>query len=164
MKPPATDSLYGRIRGILASVRSSVARSVNTTHVVANWLIGQAIVEKQQEGKGRADYGERLLTSLARRLGKDYGSGFSVSALQYMRALYLTYPKLLDKQHAVRVELPPAGCELEKIQHSPRVESSGHSVEAKAGIAVRGQRLIIPVSDSPRRESWRPGQLHANLS
>jgi hypothetical protein len=46
--------LYERIRQILESARSSVARTVNTTQVVANWLIGREIVEEEQRGKRRA--------------------------------------------------------------------------------------------------------------
>ena len=57
MKTPATDTLYSRIRDILESARSGVARSVNTTQVVANWLIGQEIVEEEQRGRARAGYG-----------------------------------------------------------------------------------------------------------
>jgi hypothetical protein len=53
-------ALYERIRGILETARTNVARSVNTTQVVANWLIGREIVEEEQRGKKRADYGERL--------------------------------------------------------------------------------------------------------
>ena len=52
-----TPRLYGRIRSILESARASVARTVNTTQVVANWLIGREIVEDQQQGKKRAGYG-----------------------------------------------------------------------------------------------------------
>jgi hypothetical protein len=81
MKQKKREPLYARIRDILESAKSSAARSVNTAQVVANWLIGREIVEEEQRGKGRADYGERLLASLSRRLEKQYGGGFSVSAL-----------------------------------------------------------------------------------
>ncbi|MBM4278146.1 MAG: DUF1016 domain-containing protein [Deltaproteobacteria bacterium] len=49
--------LYKRIRQILETARSAVVRSVNTTQVVANWLIGRKIVEEEQKGKKRAGYG-----------------------------------------------------------------------------------------------------------
>ncbi len=45
-------SLYERIRQILESARTNVSRTVNTTQVVANWLIGREIVEEEQQGKG----------------------------------------------------------------------------------------------------------------
>jgi hypothetical protein len=89
---------YARIRTIPES-----ARSVNTAQVAANWLIGREIVKEERRGKGRAGYGERLLAGLAQRLKRDYGNGFSVSTLQYMRSFYTTYPSILTNQHALRV-------------------------------------------------------------
>lgn len=56
----ATPNLYGRIRDILESARAGVARSVNTTQVMANWLIGREIVEEEQAGKRRPVYGAEL--------------------------------------------------------------------------------------------------------
>ena len=64
----STPRLYNRIRKILESARASVARSVNTTQVVAYWLIGREIVEEEQQGRRRARYGERLLSELADKL------------------------------------------------------------------------------------------------
>ncbi len=63
-----TPRLYDRIRKILETARASVARSVNTTQVVAYWLIGREIVEEDQQGRKRARYGERLLSELADKL------------------------------------------------------------------------------------------------
>ncbi|HEX9663570.1 MAG TPA: DUF1016 N-terminal domain-containing protein, partial [Candidatus Binatia bacterium] len=54
MAPRKSDSIYNRIRQILESARTNVARSVNTTQVVAYWLIGREIVEEQQRGQKRA--------------------------------------------------------------------------------------------------------------
>ncbi len=80
--------VYERIREILESAKASVARSVNTTQVMANWLIGREIAEQEQRGKKRADYGEQLLRDLAevenqglalirRRLGVDLQLAFA---------------------------------------------------------------------------------------
>lgn len=52
-------SLYNRIRMILESARSGVLRTVNTTQVIANWLVGREIVEEEQHGKRRASYGKK---------------------------------------------------------------------------------------------------------
>ena len=49
---PKAPPLYARIRQILESARTSAARSVNTTQVMANWLIGREIVEEEQKGEG----------------------------------------------------------------------------------------------------------------
>ena len=101
-------------------VRTQAARSVNTAHVCANWLIGQQIVEAEQGGAKRAAYGKALLKALSEQLSAEYGAGFSVSALQYMRSFFLGYPQLLAKQHAVRVVL-----DVRQIQHAVRGESPG---------------------------------------
>ena len=102
--------------------RANIARSVNTTQVVANWLIGREIVEEEQKGQDRAEYGEELLKGLSRQLGGEYGRGFSVSALQYMRAFFHCYPTLLEKQHAPRVE-SQFEVSATKISHAARRKS-----------------------------------------
>jgi predicted nuclease of restriction endonuclease-like (RecB) superfamily len=157
-------SLYARIRGILESARSTVARSVNTTQVVANWLIGQEIVEEEQRGEDRANYGEQLLTNLSRRLRKDLGGGFSVSALKYIRAFYLSYPSLLKKQYAMHVELPMLESKSNEIRREARGLLPGSAVPPGKSHAARGQLGFANISDPAYRESWRPGQLHASFS
>ena len=119
------DALLAAIRQIWESARFQAAQSVNSALVQANWLIGKQIIEAEQGGKSRAAYSRRLLKTLSETLEKEYGSGFSVSALQYMRAFYLGYPALLGIQHAPRVELGIRR-EAEK-QHAVRVESSAGS-------------------------------------
>ena len=74
-------SFYERIRRILESARSSVARTVNTTQVIANWMIGREIVEEVQKGKRRAEYAQQLLADLSARLTAEYGRGYSVDNL-----------------------------------------------------------------------------------
>ncbi len=93
--------LYERVRAILDEGRSRVARSVNTEMVRAYWLIGQAIVQQEQRGQERADYGARLIESLAARLKADKLKGFSVRNLYWMREFHEKFPIL----HAVRAEL-----------------------------------------------------------
>jgi DUF1016 N-terminal domain len=105
MASQKTTSIYNRIWQILESARASGARSVNTTQVVAYWLIGLEIVEEQQRGKRRADYGARLLIELS--FQADFGKGFSVNNLEHFRDFYLTYPRLIasGNPHALRVKL-----------------------------------------------------------
>ena len=116
MKP-----LYQRIRQILESARTNIARSVNTTQVVANWLVGREIVEEEQNGKARAIYGDRLLEDLSKRLTRDFGSGYSMQNIRYIRQLYQIYPMLIGTskiRHAVRGEM-----ELVEKGHALRSQS-----------------------------------------
>ena len=99
--------LYERIRQIMELAQTSVARTVNTTQVVANWLIGREIVEEEQKGRRRADYGEQILKDLSTQLTRDFGAGYSIQNLRFIRQLYLTYPALLDDpkiRYALRSE------------------------------------------------------------
>ena len=93
--------VYKRIRDIIEQARDNVARVVNTEMVLAYWHIGREIVEEEQKGKSRAEYGKRLIESLAMRLATDFGKGFDGRNLFYMRQFYLSYPKL----NALRSEL-----------------------------------------------------------
>lgn len=71
--------------------RERVLKSVNHEQVVASWNIGRLIVEKEQEGQLRAGYGQKLLTQLSERLNFEFGRGFSLTNLKYMRQFYQTY-------------------------------------------------------------------------
>jgi predicted nuclease of restriction endonuclease-like (RecB) superfamily len=101
------DGIYERIRGILESAKVRVARTVNTTQVMANWLIGQEIVEEEQRGRKRAEYGRQLVAELSKRLTSGLGKGYSVTNLEHFRDFYITYPELLAERipHAARGEL-----------------------------------------------------------
>jgi predicted nuclease of restriction endonuclease-like (RecB) superfamily len=148
--------VYERIRQILESARTSAARTVNTTQVVANWLIGREIVEEEQRGKRRAGYGEELLKDLSNRLTKDCEKGWSVRNLEYCRNFYVEYPVLIDiqKSNAVRsiFTITPMG-----NSHIPNAVRSISKSAASEGLArEKGY--------GPRSQSWQPGQLHPNLS
>jgi predicted nuclease of restriction endonuclease-like (RecB) superfamily len=72
--------------------QAQAVRSVNESIVETNWEIGQYIVEYEQKGKRKAEYGKALLENLARDLTLLHGRGFSRSNLSYMRLFYLHYP------------------------------------------------------------------------
>ncbi len=95
------ESTYQKISDVLKQARASAWQAVNSAMITAYWEIGKVIVEKEQEGKERAQYGENLLKHLSERLIKDFGEGFGVTNLKYMRAFYRTYPI----RHALRDEL-----------------------------------------------------------
>jgi hypothetical protein len=62
-----------------------VLKSVNHEQVIAYWNIGKNIVEQEQLKESRADYGKALLENLSRRLNQEFGKGFAVTNLKYMR-------------------------------------------------------------------------------
>ena len=82
------------IRKIIARARERAVRSVNHELTVAYWHIGQRLVEEEQEGKERAEYGKRLVTEISAHLTSEFGSGFSPQNLWFMRQFYLSFPIL----------------------------------------------------------------------
>ncbi|MDV3860843.1 hypothetical protein CMT56_13580 [Elizabethkingia anophelis] len=86
-------SLINEIGSLLQKGREQATQSVNTILVQTYWLVGKHIVEFEQGGKEKAEYGSFLFEQLSKDLTKLYGKGFSRSNLLYMRKLYLTFPK-----------------------------------------------------------------------
>jgi len=132
--------LYDRIRAILASARANVARSVNSTQVVSNWLIGREIVEEEQHGKSKAAYGEQVLGELSVVLQSEFGKGYSATNLRWFRQFYLQYPELVENHHAPR----------------DRFEAVARQSDLGADEAA--------IWNSVRTESWHPGMLNPNVS
>lgn len=79
--PKNPDALFDRVVSILEQARTNVIRSVNSNIVHAYWLIGREIVQGLQDGEVRAEYGQKLLSELSKRLKQHYGNGFSVPNL-----------------------------------------------------------------------------------
>ncbi len=85
--------LIRNIANVLAVSRQRAAKAVNAELLKAYWRIGKYVVEYEQDGSRRAQYGEKMLRSLARDLTRECGKGFSYSNLKNMRLLYVRYPK-----------------------------------------------------------------------
>jgi hypothetical protein len=84
--------LLEQISCIYTQGRVRAVQAVNAHLIETYWQVGQHIVEFEQGGNIRADYGKALICSLATDLGLRHGKGFSRSNLVYMRLLYLRYP------------------------------------------------------------------------
>ena len=104
MSEAAPVSLVDDVRGILRQARGKAYAAVNTTMVEAYWRIGQRIVEEEQGGSARADYGSHLIRNLARALGEEFGKGISVANLKNFRLFYLTFPDA-GKLYSLRSQL-----------------------------------------------------------
>ena len=84
---------YKQAIDLLHSARQQAVRQVNLVMVHTYFEIGRMIVEEEQEGKGRAEYGKQLLSGLSKALTNEFGKGFSVDNLENMRRFYLAYGK-----------------------------------------------------------------------
>jgi predicted nuclease of restriction endonuclease-like (RecB) superfamily len=86
-----TTTFFEDIRGLIVTARDTVARGINLVQVHTNFEIGRRIVKQEQQGKGRAAYGQEVIRALAAKLTTEFGKGFSASNLAYMRSFYLAY-------------------------------------------------------------------------
>ena len=86
------EDIYSEIKETLLLSRNQAYSAVNFAMVQAYWQIGRIIVEHEQNGNVRADYGKAILQELSSRLTKDFGKGFSVRTLQQMKKFYVTFP------------------------------------------------------------------------
>ena len=118
-KNPLVTELYdGLLQGVvrlLEEARKTSARSVNAIMTATNWEIGRRIVEREQEGRRRAGYGEALIERLACDLTARFRRGFSQSNLKKMREFYLAWPirQTLSDESRARTF---GGVKLEKSQ------------------------------------------------
>lgn len=94
LNQPVSRDFYGNVRTILEQARQSAYRAVNFAMVMAYWEVGRLIVEEEQQGKDRAEYGKALIMELSKRLTKDFGKGFSEQSLWNFRQFYLIFSKL----------------------------------------------------------------------
>jgi hypothetical protein len=90
--PVNYDNLLDRVANILVEARTKVVREINKAQVLAYWEIGKEIVEFEQKGMVRAEYGEELIVSLTKDMTERFGKGFSERNLRNMRAFYLNFP------------------------------------------------------------------------
>ena len=101
---PGKNSFFEDVRHILAEARRLSYAVINFVMVEAYWKIGRRIVEEEQAGSERAEYGSYLIRELSRQLGDEFGKGFSVANLKNFKQFYLTFPDH-EKSYAVRSQL-----------------------------------------------------------
>ena len=129
----AIKGVIAEIKTVLESARTSVARQVNSELLNTYWNVGRIITEYEQASPERADYGKQTLKELSKILTTEFGKGFSVSNIQFMRRFYQTY----QIQQTVSVKLSWSHyCELMTI--SDEDKRSFYEKEAvNAGWSVR---------------------------
>lgn len=96
---------YSRISEVLKSARNKIVQAVNTTMVETYFEIGRLIVEEEQSGKERAEYGKKILKDLSVKLTKEFGKGFSEDNLSNMRKFYFTYQPQISETLSRKSEI-----------------------------------------------------------
>ena len=86
------DDLYTEIKKTLLASRRQAYAAINFVMVKSYWDIGRIIVEHEQSGSLRSEYGKHTLQELSERLTKEFGKGFTVRTLQQMKKFYVLFP------------------------------------------------------------------------
>jgi predicted nuclease of restriction endonuclease-like (RecB) superfamily len=149
------DGLLGEVVVLLETARRTAARAVNAVMTATYWEIGRRIVEVEQRGGGRADYGEALLKRLSSDLTARFGRGFSDRSLYKMRLFYLCH-----------CEISPALSAKSDTEISPTLsaKSVGRSVLIQQTPSVesgRGKAPTPSAESSPEKSQTPSGKLPA---
>lgn len=101
MDAASRHNFYRSVVELLRAARAKAHRTVNAAMVEAYWNVGRMIVEEEQRGRERAEYGVALIKNLSRRLTEEFGAGFDERELRRMRQFYRVFPN----RGALRPEL-----------------------------------------------------------
>ncbi|HAJ78232.1 MAG TPA: DUF1016 domain-containing protein, partial [Fibrobacteres bacterium] len=134
-----TASFFKEIRDLVLSARATVSRGVDLVQVHTCFEIGKRIVQEEQQGKIRADYGKQILKELSAKLCAEFGRGFSEDSLTNMRKFYLVFK---DRQ--------PISETLSRKSKSVRNQLITKTSKEKSETASR----IFPEASSPFCLSW----------
>lgn len=158
--------LVNDLRSIVSKARSKAFAAVNYSLVERNWRIGQRIVEQEQNGASRAEYGKHVIEVASAALTEQFGKGFSVTTLRGFRRFYLKFSNL-QIQRTVSVEFNAS------IQQTPSEELSNNLQHVqKAGIHLlpwSHYELLIRIEDKQARdwyakEAFEQGWSYRTLS
>lgn len=86
------NQLISEIKTIITETRKNAIRKVDHERTLMYWRIGKRILEVEQQGKDRAEYGKYLIKFLAERLQPEFGSGFGIRQLERYRQFYRVFP------------------------------------------------------------------------
>lgn len=89
-----SDNLFSTIKQIIEQGRKAVHYAVNTAMVETYWHIGRLILENEQKGADRAEYGKKLIERISQKLTSEFGKGFSAQNLWNMRQFYNTFTSM----------------------------------------------------------------------
>ena len=110
--PQKSDAdLYLGVREVLLAARTTARRAVNDAMVQAYWQIGRLIVEDEQGGAKRAEYGKAVLHALSLRLTAEFGKGFTLANLRNFRQFFLNF-SWEEIRYSLRSELTGTHCKV----------------------------------------------------
>lgn len=137
------------LRTIVSAARDASYRMANLMQVAQNWLIGRRIVEQEQQGKIRAEYGKHVVELASQVLTKEFGQGFSETQIKSFRKFYLTFSDL-QIQQTMPAEFKSR---LRQIRQTVPAESVTDGIALPAQLSWSHYERLIRVAD-PEARIW----------
>lgn len=137
------------LRTIVSAARDASYRMANLMQVAQNWLIGRRIVEQEQQGKIRAEYGKHVVELASQVLTKEFGQGFSETQIKSFRKFYLTFSDL-QIQQTMPAEFKSR---LRQIQQTMPAESVTDGIALPVQLSWSHYERLIRVAD-PEARIW----------
>lgn len=135
------------LRTIVSAARDASYRMANLMQVAQNWLIGRRIVEQEQQGKIRAEYGKHVVELASQVLTKEFGQGFSETQIKSFRKFYLTFSDL-QIQQTMPAEFKSR---LRQIRQTMSAESSDNGIAMPVQLSWSHYERLIRVADPDAR-------------
>lgn len=137
------------LRTIVSAARDTSYRMANLMQVAQNWLIGRRIVEQEQQGKIRAEYGKHVVELASQVLTKEFGQGFSETQIKSFRKFYLTFSDL-QIQQTMPAEFKSR---LRQIRQTMPAESVTDGIALPVQLSWSHYERLIRVAD-PEARIW----------
>jgi predicted nuclease of restriction endonuclease-like (RecB) superfamily len=144
--------LFETIKTVIAETRNYVVRNVNQAMVLAYFQIGKIIVEDEQQGNQRAEYAQETILRLSRELNKEFGKGYSVSNLEYMRNFYIIYQGRISQT------------QFGKLGESLKSQTASGKFEVPFQLGWSHYILLIKIKNQDERDFYEIESLENNWS
>lgn len=112
------------LKQIVQSARTRAYAAINYAQVEANWLIGRQIVEQEQHGNARAEYGKRIIRLASEELTKEFGAGFSDRTLRQFRQFYQMFPDVPFRRTPLAESKGPPGKPAQLLENECKTDSA----------------------------------------
>ena len=172
-------SLITDLASLIEQGRKTAVRYVNTALVATYWLMGRRIVEYEQKGKERAEYGEELLERISKDLSSRFGKGFSLRNLRNMRSFYLLFPiqqtlsaesskdKIVQTLSAELISMFQTPSEISQKDRTLSIQSEiaiSHTLSAKFPLSWSHYCLLMRLDEPFKREFYEAECISGNWS
>ncbi|MDN5278567.1 MAG: hypothetical protein PWR01_2532 [Clostridiales bacterium] len=148
------DKLFSDVRLIISQARLVAAKSINSLQTLSCFLIGRRIIEEEQKGKKRAEYGKETIHKLANELKKEFGRGYSQRNLEMMRKFFLCYEE--------RFSIPQTLSAESDLENS--LARISQTLSAKFPLSWSHYIFLISISGSDERNFYELEAISENWS